>query len=110
MIDTLCEGYGFTTREELVQLINDGIFEIWKAREIYALVEFINTKHGETLNVLTVTGSKDDWDIGIEALERIARINDVKLIYSVGHLGWEKAMRKHGYDTERVLRMTKVLT
>jgi hypothetical protein len=59
--------------------------------------------------VLTVTGAKDDWDVGIRALETIARKNDAKLIYSVGHLGWEKSMRAHGYTTERVLRMRKML-
>lgn len=110
MIDTLCAGYGFVSREQLIDLIEEGIVQIWRARDIYALVEFVDTSYGKTLNVLTVTGSKDDWHIGIEALERIARMNDVKLIYSVGHLGWEKAMREHGYKTERVLRMSKVLT
>ena len=110
LIDTLCAGYGFVSREQLIDLLEEGIFQIWRANNIYALVEFVDTSYGKTLNVLTVTGSKDDWHVGIEALERIAQINDVKLIYSVGHLGWEKAMREHGYKTERVLRMSKVLT
>lgn len=109
MIDTLCAGYGYTTREELISLIEDGVFQIWRASDIYALVEFVDTKYGKTLNVLTVTGSKPDWDVGIAALERIARLNGAQYIYSVGHLGWEKAMRRHGYKTERVLRMSKAL-
>ena len=110
LIDVFCAGYGFATRDQLIQLLNDGIYEIWRARDIYALVEFVYTRFGKTLNVLTVTGARDDWQVGIEALEVIARKNDAKLIYSVGHLGWEKAMRANGYKTERVLRMSKVLT
>lgn len=110
LIDTLCKGYGYTTREELIDLIDDGVFQIWRAANIYALVEFVNTKYGKTLNVLTVAGSKPDWDVGIAALERIARLNGAVYIYSVGHLGWEKAMKLHGYKTERVLRMSKELT
>lgn len=110
LIDAFCAGYGFATRDQLIQLLNDGIYEIWQARNIYALVEFVYTRFGKTLNVLTVTGARDDWQVGIAALEVIARKNDAKLIYSVGQLGWEKAMRANGYTTERVLRMSKVLT
>lgn len=99
----------FATREQLLQLLDEGIYQIWRAKEIYALVEIVDTSFGKTLNVLTVVGNKDDWDAGIQALEHIARANGAKLIYSVGHLGWERAMRRHGYTTERVLRMKKVL-
>jgi hypothetical protein len=110
LIEALYKGYVFATREQLLQFLDEGIFQIWKAADIYALVEVVDTSYGRTLNVLTVVGSKEDWATGIQALEPIARANDCKLIYSVGHLGWEKSMRQHGYTTERVLRMKKVLT
>jgi hypothetical protein len=100
----------FATREQLLRFLDEGVFQIWQAKNIYALVEIVDTSYGRTLNVLTVVGSKEDWDVGIEALEHIARANGADMIYSVGHLGWEKSMRQHGYTTERVLRMKKVLT
>lgn len=100
----------FATKEQFIEFLDNGTFQIWQAGSIYALVEFVDTSYGKTLNVLTVTGSKDQWDVGIAALEDIARMNGAKLIYSVGHIGWEKAMQRHGYTTERVLRMKKVLT
>lgn len=107
LIDAFCDGYGYATRDELIELIESGVFHIYRANDIYALVEFVPTKYGKTLNVLTVVGNKSDWDVGIRALDSIARMNDAKYIYSVGHLGWEKSMRQHGYKTERVLRMSK---
>jgi hypothetical protein len=110
LIKALYDGYVFATPEQFAELLDNGTFQIWKAGNIYALIEFVETSYGKTLNVLTVTGSKEDFDIGIAALEPIARMNGAKLIYSVGHLGWEKGMQKHGYTTERVLRMKKVLT
>lgn len=110
LIKALYEGYVFATPEQFAQFLDDGTFQIWKAGNIYALVEFVDTSYGKTLNVLTVTGSKEEFDVGIAALEPIARMNGAKLIYSVGHLGWERAMQRHGYTTERVLRMKKVLT
>jgi hypothetical protein len=110
LIDAFCDGYGYTTRDELLELIESGVFHIYRANDIYALIEFIPTKYGKTLNVLTVVGNKADFDVGIRALDSIARMNNAKYIYSVGHLGWEKSMRQHGYKTERVLRMSKEIT
>lgn len=107
LIDAFCAGYGYTTRDELIELIDTGVFHIYRANNIYALVEFVSTKYGKTLNVLTVVGNKVDFDVGIRALDSIALMNNAKYIYSVGHLGWEKSMRQHGYKTERVLRMSK---
>ena len=110
LIEALYKGYVFATREQLLRFLDEGVFQIWQAKNIYALVEIVDTSYGRTLNVLTVVGSKEDWNVGIEALEHIARANDADMIYSVGHLGWEKSMKQHGYTTERVLRMKKVLT
>lgn len=96
----------------MIDALIAGDFEIWQIAPVaWALVEFVYTTYGLTLNVLTIAGDKEKYqEQGIVALEKMARENGAETIYSVGHLGWEPLMKKHGYFTERVLRMRKELT
>jgi hypothetical protein len=92
----------------MLDAINDGMFQIYKlTRAAYALVEFVETRYGRTMNILTVTGSREEWPDGWRSIEKIARENECSMIYSVGHPGWKKFMEAQGFKTEPMLKMTK---
>lgn len=92
----------------MVDAIASGMFEIWRlADNAYALIEFVDTRYGKTLNVLTVAGGRDAWETGLLALEKIARDEGATCIYSIGHPGWRNLMQAHGYKTMMMMKMMK---
>ncbi len=106
----LWQGYALATPRQFLEAIETGAFEIWELEPgAHALIEFVDTSYGKTLNVLTTVGDSSHFETGLLALERIAKDNGAAAIYSVGHMGWLPLMRRHGYHTERKLMMIKVL-
>lgn len=108
LIDAFVQGYDFFTREQMIAAIDEGMFEIYKLTPgAYALVEFVETRYGKTMNILTVAGSRDQWAPGWVSIEKIARKNQCSLIYSVGHQGWRRFMEARGFVTSPMLKMVK---
>jgi hypothetical protein len=100
----------YITQEDFVENLASGQYEIWKlAPECWMLCEFIETNRGKTMNILTIVGIRKNWQIGVDSIERVARDNDAKLIYSVGYPGWKRLLERNGYKTRRMMRMTKEL-
>lgn len=92
----------------MLEAIDSGMFQIFKlTRAAFALVEFVETRYGKTMNILTVAGSRAEWEGGWVAVEKIARANNCDLIYSVGHPGWKRFMETQGFKTEPMLKMIK---
>lgn len=111
LIDAFVKGFDFFTREQMLEAIASEIFHIFQlSAGAWALIEFVDTRYGKTMNILTVTGSRDHWEDGWHAIEKIARKTECKVIYSVGHPGWKSFMESHGFTTEPMLKMMKVLT
>lgn len=110
MIDAFVKGFDFFTREQMLDAIESEMFQIYKlTRTAYALIEFVDTRYGKTMNILTVAGLHEDWEPGWTSVERIAKENACDLIYSVGHPGWKKFMEAQGFTTEPMLKMVKRL-
>jgi hypothetical protein len=108
LIDAFVSGFDFFTKEQMLDAIDSGMFQIYKlTRAAYALVEFVDTRYGKTMNILTVAGSREEWQGGWNAVEKIARSNNCNMIYSVGHPGWKRFMEAQGFTTEPMLKMTK---
>ena len=111
LIDRFVKGFDFFTREQMLEAIDSGMFEIFQLTpRAWALVEFVPTRYGKTLNILTVVGSREEWEPGWIAVEKIAHANECDMIYSVGHPGWKSFMRERGFTTEPMLKMVKVIT
>lgn len=111
LIDAFAKGFDFFTREQLLDAIDDGMFEIYQLTpRAWALVEFVPTRYGKTLNILTVAGSREEWKPGWIAIEKIAHTNQCDLIYSIGHPGWKRFMEAQGFKTEPMLKMMKQVT
>jgi hypothetical protein len=92
----------------MLEAIDSGMFQIFKLTNgAFALVEFVETRYGKTMNILTVAGSREKWEAGWAAVEKIARSNKCDLIYSVGHPGWKRFMEAQGFTTEPMLKMVK---
>lgn len=108
MIEAFCNGLEFLSREQLVAQLESGSIEIWRlSSRGWALLEFLDTKYGKTMNILTIVGGQAQWQRGVAALETIAKEQGCKLIYSVGYPGWIRLLRKHGWQTRLMMRMTK---
>lgn len=94
----------------MLEAIDSGMFQIYQLTpRAWALIEFVPTRYGKTLNILTVTGSRDEWEPGWIAVEKIAHANQCDMIYSVGHPGWKRFMEERGFSTEPMMKMVKVL-
>jgi hypothetical protein len=92
-------------------MIDNGVFQIFRLTpRAWALVEFVETTYGKTLNILTVAGSREEWEPGWIAVEKIAHANECDMIYSIGHPGWKRFMEERGFQTEPMLKMIKVIT
>jgi hypothetical protein len=110
LIDTFVKGFDFFTREQMLEAIDSGMFEIYQLTPgAWALVEFVETRYGKTLNILTVAGSRDQWGPGWIAVEKIAREQGCNLVYSVGHPGWKRFMEERGFTTEPMMKMMKFI-
>lgn len=108
LIDAFVKGFDFFTREQMLDAIESGMFQIYRlTRTAYALIEFVETRYGKTMNILTVAGLREDWEPGWAAVERIAKENACDLIYSIGHPGWKRFMEAQGFTTEPMLKMAK---
>lgn len=108
LIDTFVKGFDFFTREQMLNAIESGMFQIYQLTpRAWALVEFVDTSYGKTMNILTVAGSREEWEPGWEAVEKIAKKNLCDMIYSVGHPGWKRFMESRGFKTEPMLKMQK---
>jgi hypothetical protein len=111
LIDCFVKGAHFFTREQLLEMIDNGVFQIFRLTpRAWALVEFVETTYGKTLNILTVAGSREEWEPGWIAVEKIAHANECDMIYSIGHPGWKRFMEERGFQTEPMLKMIKVIT
>lgn len=94
----------------MLEAIDSGTFQIYQLTpRAWALVEFVPTRYGKTLNILTVAGSRNEWEPGWTAVEKIAKTNNCDMIYSIGHPGWKRFMEDRGFTTEPMLKMVKVL-
>jgi hypothetical protein len=108
LINCFVKGFDFFTREQMLEAIETGTFQIFRlTSSAWALIEFVPTRYGKTMNILTVAGSRDQWEPGWEAIEKIARANLCDMIYSVGHPGWKRFMEERGFKTEPMLKMVK---
>jgi hypothetical protein len=108
LIDTFVKGFDFFTREQMIAAIDSGMFQIYQLTpRAWALLEFVDTRYGKTMNILTVAGSRNEWAPGWVSIEKIARENQCDLIYSVGHPGWKRFMESHGFKTEPMMKMSK---
>ena len=107
----MAEGLEFLTRDELLQKIDAGDFALWQlTTDSWALTEEMHTRYGRTLNVLTIVGTRAEWELGLAALERIAVQERYSYIYSMGHPGWKRLVEAAGWTTARLMRMTKRVT
>lgn len=108
LIDCFVKGFDFFTREQMLEAIDSGMFEIFQLTpSAWALIEFVPTRYGKTMNILTVAGSRDQWEPGWVSIEKIAHANECDLIYSVGHPGWKRFMEERGFKTEPMMKMVK---
>jgi hypothetical protein len=94
----------------MLEAIDSGMFEIYQLTPAaWALVEFVDTRYGKTMNILTVAGSREEWEPGWIAVEKIARAQGCDLVYSVGHPGWKRFMEERGFTTEPMMKMMKFI-
>ncbi len=111
LIDSFVKGFDFFTREQMLEAIDSGVFEIFRlTASAWALIEFVPTRYGKTMNILTVAGSRDQWEPGWVSIEKIAHDNECGMIYSVGHPGWKRFMEERGFRTEPMMKMIKEVT
>jgi hypothetical protein len=109
-LEILRKGYGYLGVEQFAaQLENGSLKIIIFKNHATALVQIVPYENGHLLNILTVRGNIERCDLAITLLEQAAKEAGANLIVSIGHTGWLKTMKKHGYYTERKLLMRKEL-
>jgi hypothetical protein len=109
-LEILRKGYGYLGPEQFVIQLgsNDLRIIIFKNRAA-ALVQLVPYTDGVVCNILTVHGNIKSCDNAIEWIEQAAKEAGANLLVSIGHAGWERIMKKHGYEIEKRLLMRKVL-
>lgn len=109
--ETLRKSQGLLTHSEFVRLLATSELEIIIMKnKCAALVTWGQTPEGLMLNVLTMTGTLEDWETGLPTLECAARDNGAKVMAGVGHPGWKRLMKRKGFETYPRLYMRKVLS
>lgn len=109
-MEMLRNGHGYLEQKQFVSLLAAGELRVIAFRNrTAALVTCGKCVEGVALNILTVTGDIDRCEKAIPLLELAAKEINANLIVSVGHPGWEKIMKRQGYQTEKRLLMRKVL-
>lgn len=112
IVEPLRLGHGLLSREQFLQMLMDGTFEIWRLpHNCYALISWGESEHGKTCNIMTGCGviTPESVDAGIKAIDRIARERGARVVISVGRPGYAKAAKANGYHVERCIIMRKVL-
>jgi len=104
-------GHGLLSKEQFVKALRNGDIEIWTLPHgAFALIGWGVCEHGETCNILTVTGESDiAAESGLLAIEAMARKRGARMVISVGRPGWKPLVEKHGYTVQRKILMKKVL-
>lgn len=109
--EVLRKAQGLLTLDEFVRLLKTGEIEILILRnKCAALVTWGESPDGALLNVMTMSGTLEDWETGLPLLEQAARESGAKFLVGVGHPGWKRLMRRKGFETYPRLFMRKVLS
>jgi hypothetical protein len=102
------QGVGLLSKAQFEQGLLNGDFEvIMLPHACVALVSWGECEEGKVLNILTTTGDLKYAETGLYAIEIAALKRGAKVIMSVGHLGWYKFAKSHGYDVKKVMLMRK---
>ena len=110
-VEKLRVGHGLLSRQQFIRALSTGELEVWTLPAgAYALIGWGTCEHGETCNILTVTGeSEAAHESGLLTIEAIARKRGARVVISVGRPGWKSLVERHGYTVQRKILMKKVL-
>jgi len=111
VFENLRVGHGLLSQQQFIQAIGNGDMEIWALPAgAYALIAWGTCEHGETCNILTVTGESDKAaESGLQAIEDVARKRGARVIITVGRPGWKPLLASHGYMIVKKILAKKVL-
>ena len=106
----------FTLDELAKELFNDPNLNVWLMMdkgvvEGYMVTKLTKRKAKVVLHILGIAGIqiiRKYLKVGLEELEQYASMIGAEEITLEGRPGWEKVMKRHGY--QRVLKMTKNVT
>jgi hypothetical protein len=111
VFENLRVGHGLLSHEQFIAAISSGDLEIWALPlGAYALIGWGTCEHGETCNILTVTGdAQAAGESGLRAIESIARKRGARMVITVARAGWKQLLERHGYETTPKVLAKKVL-
>lgn len=98
VLSRLYDSYNVVTREQFVQKLISGEFELHKVRgNCHALLRWID--NGDTLEVLTCEGSVAGSEEALEHIEYIARKTGAKRVIGLARYGWKELLTDLGFET-----------
>lgn len=111
ILDSLKKGHALISNEMFLLGLEANAFHVLMLPNYCAaLVEWVDTTYGRTLNILTVTCELEHADEALECLIEAARHDGANMIFSAGKPGWKSIVERHGFETKPALFMKKVLT
>src|SRR6187399_223718 len=99
IVSGLYAGYPLYSREEFARRLHAKEWEIVQlANNCYALVEFITTADGYSLQVLTCYGNAEGSEGAMEDIERFARKRGAVAVVGLARYGWRPMLESMNYD------------
>jgi hypothetical protein len=108
--ESLRLGHGILSKAQFLFAIQSGELEIWQLPEgSLALIGWGTCEQGETCNIMTVTGDASHGSVGLEAIEKIAKMRGAKMIITIARMGWKQLLQDNGYEITPKVLAKKVL-
>jgi hypothetical protein len=110
LIESLRVGHAILSPNQFTHELITGNFEVLALpNDCAALVTWGTYEGGQVLYILTVTCDYKFASHALTCIEAAARERKAQAIMSVGHRGWERLVKEHGFEVQRKLLMKKVL-
>jgi hypothetical protein len=109
--ENLRRGHGILSKAQFLVAVQSGELEIWQLPEgSHALIGWGTCEEGEACHIVTVTGDAENGQVGLEAIEQIAKTRGAKLVMTIARAGWTQLLQDNGYETTPKVLAKKVLT
>lgn len=110
VMEQLRQGHGVLSPMQFVSELHAGNIEVLALpNECFVLVCWGTCAEGNVMNILTTVGSMEHASHAITCYEEAARSRKADVVMSVGHPGWSKLVKQHGYEVTTRILMKKVL-
>ena len=94
--------------EDVEKAINDGIMQLWPAKNSAAVTEIVQYARKKVCNVFLAGGDLDEIIGGMDSLTEWARSQGCESVTLYGRKGWERVLDSHGFKPVMVVLERKI--